>query len=134
LTFVAGLEAPERGDFERVRDQRDLERSGAQAGDRERDAVDRSEPFSTAVAQDQGPARLRRRLLAHDADCAEAVDVSLDEVAQPSGSPTRAAVSEVTSSRPRGRPSVGARQSVSGDRRCTEKRPFSTRPAVRTAP
>ena len=81
IDLVARFERAERGHFERVRDQRDLEGAVAQGRDRERDTVDGDRPFLHAVAENLGPrfdpdaaAVVDRR------DTAEPVHVALDEV------------------------------------------------------
>ena len=84
VDLVARLERAERRHFERVRDQRDLERVVVERGDGERDAVDGDRALLDAVAQDlRGRPRPSTTPSPSDstADAADAVDVALDEVA-----------------------------------------------------
>ena len=58
---VAGRERAERGDGERVRDERDREAVLVEAGDRERDAVDCDRALLDAVAEQPGRSARPRR-------------------------------------------------------------------------
>ena len=135
IDLVAGLDGPERGHFERVRDERDRERVVVERGDRERDAVDRDRALLDAVAED-----LRaRRPSTPDSSVARPSAIRPTPSTcpwtkwPPSGSPARVAVSRLTSSLGR-EPAEGRAARASPATAVTEKRPFETAVAVRQAP